>query len=255
MIVRFSRQRLAFSAGRVADELAVGRIEVHLAGDEEQAVGLDGVRVRPRGGRSGVRGHGFARMGHRKDAIRDAESPRLRDLPVPAPARRQPRGLVSVGRRGVRPRARGGQARAGLDRLRGLPLVPRDGARVLRGPGRRAGHEHALRVRQGRPRGAPRRRRDPHGRRPGHDRPGRVAAERVPHARGRAVPRRHLLPARAAPRDAVVARRARRRLERVDDAARRDRGGGGQPTCRGCRARASWRRPRARSRPPCWTRP
>ena len=54
----------------------------------------------------------------------------------------------------------------------------------------------ALRVREGRPRGAPRRRRDPHGRRPGHDRPRRLAAERVPHARGRAVLRRHLLPAR-----------------------------------------------------------
>ena len=35
--------------------------------------------------------------------------------------------------------------------------------------------------------------------------PRRLAAERVPHARGRAVLRRHLLPARAAPGDAVVA--------------------------------------------------
>ena len=38
--------------------------------------------------------------------------------------------------------------------------------------------------------------------RAGDDRPGRLAAERVPHARAGAVLRRHLLPARAAPRPA-----------------------------------------------------
>ena len=52
-------------------------------------------------------------------------------------------------------RARGGQAGPALDRLRGLPLVPRDGARVVRGPRDRRGDERALRQRQGRPRGAP----------------------------------------------------------------------------------------------------
>ena len=59
--------------------------------------------------------------------------------------------------------------------LRRLPLVPRDGARVLRG--RRDGGvpERALRLRQGRPRGAARRRRRLHGRDPGDDRPGRLA--------------------------------------------------------------------------------
>ena len=80
-----------------------------------------------------------------------------------------------------------------------LPLVPRHGARVLRGRRDRRAHERALRVRQGRPRGAPRRRRALHGRRAGHDRPRRLAAERLPHARAGAVLRRHLLPARAAP--------------------------------------------------------
>ena len=69
----------------------------------------------------------------------------------------------------------------------------------------RRADERALRLHQGRPRGAPRRRRDLHGRRPGDDRPRRLADERVPHARRRAVLRRHLLPARAAPRDAVLA--------------------------------------------------
>ena len=63
--------------------------------------------------------------------------------------------------------------------------------------GHRRAHERALRVRQGRPRGAPGRRRDLHGGRPGDDRPRRLAAERLPHARAGAVLRRHLLPARA----------------------------------------------------------
>ena len=110
----------------------------------------------------------------------------------------------------------------------------------------------ALRVREGRPRGAPGRRRDLHGRRPGHDRPGRLAAERVPHARGRAVLRRHLLPARAAARAAVVAGRCwsacanawtTQRTE-IDEAARHERR-------RGCRARRSWRRRDAEVSTPC----
>ena len=53
-----------------------------------------------------------------------------------------------------------------------------------------------------------------HGGLPGDDRPGRLAAERLPHARAGAVLRRHLLPARAAPRDAAVARRCSRRSPR-----------------------------------------
>ena len=47
----------------------------------------------------------------------------------------QSRRLVSVGRRGVRGRAPRGQADLPVHRLRHLPLVPRDGARVVRGPG------------------------------------------------------------------------------------------------------------------------
>ncbi len=59
-------------------------------------------------------------------------------------------------------------------------------------------HERALRLHQGRPRGAARPRRDLHGGVPGDDRPGRLAAERLPDARPGAVLRRHLLPARRA---------------------------------------------------------
>ena len=85
-----------------------------------------------------------------------------------------------------------------LDRLLGLPLVPRDGARVVRGRGDRRLHERALRADQGRPRGAPRRRRDLHGGRAGDDRPRRLAADRLLRPRRRPLPLRHLLPARAA---------------------------------------------------------
>src|SRR4051794_12213088 len=100
-----------------------------------------------------------------------AEPPRLRDIALPAAAQGQPRGLVSVGRRSLRAGPSGGQARARVDRLRGVPLVPRHGARIVRGRGRRRVDELLVRLHQGGPRGAPGRRRDLHGRRAGHDRP------------------------------------------------------------------------------------
>ena len=127
-----------------------------------------------------------------------------------------------MGRGGVRPRPRGGPGGARLDRLLRLPLVPRDGARELRGRGDRAADERALRLHQGRPRGAPRRRRDLHGRDAGDDRRRRLAAERLPHPRRRAVLVRHLLPARAAPGHAELAQRADRDRRGVGRAARGD---------------------------------
>ena len=66
-----------------------------------------------------------------------------------------------------------------------VPLVPRDGARVVRGRGDRGADERALRQHQGRPRGAARRRHDLHERSCAHRRQRRLAADRVPHARGR----------------------------------------------------------------------
>ena len=70
---------------------------------------------------------------HRR--LRRDEPPRAGDEPVPPPARREPGRLVPVGRRGVRARPRRGQADPALGRLLRLPLVPRDGARVVRGRG------------------------------------------------------------------------------------------------------------------------
>ena len=106
--------------------------------------------------------------------------------PLPAPAQGQPGRLAALGTGGLGQAARGGQADPALDRLLGLPLVPRDGARVLRGRRDRRANERALRPDQGRPRGAPRRRRHLHGGGPGDDRPGRLAADRLPRPRGRA---------------------------------------------------------------------
>ena len=52
-----------------------------------------------------------------------------------------------------------GPAAARLDRLLGVPLVPRDGARVVRGPRDGRADERPVRLHQGRPRGAARHRR------------------------------------------------------------------------------------------------
>ena len=71
--------------------------------------------------------------------------------------------------------------------------------------------ERALRRHQGRPRGAPRRRRDLHERRAGADRRRRLADDGLAHARAPAVLRRHLLPA--------ARRRPRRRRGLPDRAA------------------------------------
>ena len=71
--------------------------------------------------------------------------------------------------------------------------------------------ERALRQRQGRSRGAAGPRRDLHGRRRRADRARRLADDRLPHARRTAVLRRHVLPARAAPRAAELPPGARSR--------------------------------------------
>ncbi len=97
-----------------------------------------------------------------------------------------------------------GPADPALGRLLGMPLVPRDGARVLRGRRDRRLHERALRQRQGRPRGAARRRRPLHGGGAGDERPWRLADDRLLRPRRRALLRRHLLPARREPRHAEL---------------------------------------------------
>ena len=109
-----------------------------------------------------------------------------------------------MGRGGTRARPQRGPTDPAVDRLLGLPLVPRDGAGVLRGRADGRAHERALRLHQARPRGAPRPRLHLHGGLPGDDGRGRLAAERLPHAGAGAVLCRHLLPARGAARRAQL---------------------------------------------------
>ena len=114
-----------------------------------------------------------------------------------------------------------GQADLSLDRVFGLPLVPRDGAGVLRGSRDGGDDQRALRPDQGRPRGTTRRGRPLHGGRAGDDRPGWLAAQRLPRPRGRSLLRGHLLPARAPPRPAELPPGARGDLGGLPPEARR----------------------------------
>ena len=122
--------------------------------------------------------------------------------PRPRPTCASTRTTLSTGCRGARragPRPRRGQAAAGLHRLLGLPLVPRHGARVLRGPATpRCMNEHFVCVKVDREE------------RPDVDAIYMEAVQAMTghggwplnvflHARPGAVLRRDLLPARAAP--------------------------------------------------------
>src|SRR5205814_6641739 len=89
-----------------------------------------------------------------RSRLSNGEPPRARVEPVPAPARRESGRVVSLGRRRVRTRPRRGQTRSALRRLRGVPLVSRDGARVVRGRRDGAADERPLRQREGGSRGA-----------------------------------------------------------------------------------------------------
>src|SRR6266571_5188137 len=82
-----------------------------------------------------------------------AQSSRAGNQSLSPAARGESRRLASLGRRGALPRARGGQADPALGRIFRLPLVPRHGARVLRGPGSGRGDESPVRERQGGPGG------------------------------------------------------------------------------------------------------
>src|SRR5439155_2677437 len=82
-----------------------------------------------------------------------AQSSRAGNQSLSPAARGESRRLARLGGGGARPRARRGQADPPLGRLLRLPLVPRDGARVLRGPRGGRGDESPVRQRQGGPRG------------------------------------------------------------------------------------------------------
>ena len=144
-----------------------------------------------------------------------------------------------VGRRGARARATRRKADPAVDRLLGVPLVPRDGARVVRGSAGRGGDERGLRQHQGRPRGAARPRPDlPDGPRAHDAALGRLAADDVPHAGRRAVFRRNLFPEGGALRLAGLSRPSAAGGRGLSRARRRHRrtGGGAQERAREPRA-------------------
>src|SRR6266568_193935 len=153
-----------------------------------------------------------------------AQSSRAGNQSLSPAARGESRRLASLGRGGARPRARRGQADPAFGRILRLPLVPRDGARVLRGPSGGRGHESPVRQRQGRPGGTPGSRPDLPARAP-NARPaaGRLAAHHVPHARRRALLRRYVLPEGAALQPSGIPAAARARRADLPRAPRRDR--------------------------------
>ena len=110
-----------------------------------------------------------------------------------------------------------------LGRLCRLPLVPRDGARVVRGRADRARDERAVRQHQGRPRGAAGHRPDLHERAASAGRAGRLAADHVSDAQGRAGVGRHVFPEGVELRPAGLRRHAARGVAHVPRGAGQDR--------------------------------
>ena len=139
-----------------------------------------------------------------------------------------------VGPRGVRQGQGREQADLPVDRLQLVLLVPRHGARVLQGPRDRQAPERAVRLHQGRPRGAARRRPDLHDRAPGV-RQRRLADVDVPDPRRPPLLRRDLFPPQG-PRGHA----------RVPD----DPAGGGRGLARRTAGGREGGRPARRGRPP-----
>ena len=139
---RAGARRALLSASRSGERAAGGRPvkPVHDPAPARRSA-LPGGRSRaPRGRRSRPRAR--LRAAHappRRRAAAVHQSSHPRDEPVPPPARAQPGRLARRGatRRSTR-RARERPAGLPLRRLLDLPLVPRHGARVLRGRGDRA---------------------------------------------------------------------------------------------------------------------
>ena len=108
-----------------------------------------------------------------------------------------------------------------VDRLFGLPLVPRDGARQFSGRRDRPAAGGELRQHQGRPGRAAGPGPDLHGGRAVDDRPGRLADVGIPHARVEAVLRRHVLACAPAPGHAGLRRSSARRERCLAEPAQR----------------------------------
>ena len=145
-----------------------------------------------------------------------------RAQPVPAPARRQSGGLVLRGAtrrsRARAPRTSRSSCRSATRRATGATSWSTSRSRTPRSP---TLLNARLRVDQGRPRGAARRRPRLHDVRAGDDRRGRLADDGLPDARAEAVLRRHLLSADVAVGPARLHGPARRDRARVERRSRR----------------------------------
>jgi len=159
----------------------------------------------------------------------DAQPSRPGEEPVPPPAQRQSGGLVSLGAGGLRPREDREQACLPLYRVLDLPLVPRDGTRILREGERRRRAQPRLRLDQGGPRGASGRGRHLHGGRADDDGERGLAPVALSDPGRKALLRRNLLPSRGPLRAARVRDAGRRDRGGVEDAAPRARELGGGP--------------------------
>mgnify|MGYP000970890519 CR=1 FL=1 len=126
--------------------------------------------------------------------------PTRRFLQRPPPPVRPPSGgLVALGSRGVGARSGDGPADPAQHRLRVMPLVPRDGERIVREPGGGGVHQRPFRANQGGSRAASRPGPSVHD---GHaaDERGRgwLALDGLPHPRRTPVLHGHLFPTRTA---------------------------------------------------------
>src|SRR3954454_16085310 len=117
-MVRLSRQRRALSAGVSPVSWPVAGSRCTWPDRNTRPLDLTACEYGPAAGGPGSAVTVWRESDMGGTYLRDAESPRLRDLALPVAARRDPRGLVSVGLRSVRARPRGRQADPGLHRLR-----------------------------------------------------------------------------------------------------------------------------------------
>ena len=124
-----------------------------------------------------------------------------------------------MGQRRAVSRARRAAADPAQHRLCGMPLVSRDGTRIVRERGDGRTDERELRLHQGGSRRASGHRRDLHAGDPGDDGARRMADDGVPDTGRRAVLRGHVLPARGSTGHAQLSARAGWRGGRVGEQA------------------------------------
>ena len=131
--------------------------------------------------------------------------------------------MVALGTGGARRSEPDRETYPALGGLCRLPLVPRHGARELRGPGDGIRYERALREHKGRPRRASGDRRDLYECPASARRAGRLASDYVPNTARRTRLGRHLFPQGLPLWSPRVCRRAAGSLPRLPRRARKDR--------------------------------